>query len=160
MPGHGVGAEHPLNDRLQIVFLLVFLAVWGLDSFFLHFTLNLLGLVWLLFTVPLGVLTFAFGVWLARKSEAVVFHNEAGRVIDSGVYGYVRHPLYLGLLLIILGFSISTLSVLSLAVWAALFLFLDRMAAYEEADLTRLLGKPYVDYMKRVSKWLPTKRSK
>jgi len=97
---------------------------------------------------------------LARKSEAVVFHNEAGRVIDSGVYGYVRHPMYLGLLLIILGFSISTLSVLSLAVWAALFLFLDRMAAYEEADLTRLLGKPYVDYMKRVSKWLPTKRSK
>ena len=53
MPEHGVGAEHPLNDRLQNVFLLVFLVVWAADSFFSAFALNLLGLVWLLITAPL-----------------------------------------------------------------------------------------------------------
>ena len=97
MPEHGVGAEHPLNDRLQNVFLLVFLVVWAADSFFLHFALNLLGLVWLLITVPLGVLTLTFGVYLAKKSMVLVFHNETGGVIDWGVYGYVRHPMYLAI---------------------------------------------------------------
>jgi protein-S-isoprenylcysteine O-methyltransferase Ste14 len=160
MPVHGVGAEHPLNDRLQILFLLVFIAVWIVDSFFLHYALNVFGILVLLITVPLGVITFATGLSLARKSEVVVFHNHAGTVIDTGVYSYVRHPMYLGSLLILLGFAVTTLSVLSLAVIIALFLFLDRMAAYEEQDLTRILGQQYVDYQKRVPKWLPTKRSK
>jgi protein-S-isoprenylcysteine O-methyltransferase Ste14 len=160
MPGQGVGAEHPLNDRLQILFLVMFLAVLVADSFFLHYALDLLGLMTLLVTVPLGILTFAAGIVLAHKSEEVVFHNHAGKVIDSGVYSRVRHPMYLGLMLILLGFSITTLSILSLFVWIAMFLFLDRMAAYEEHDLTRLLGQPYADYQKRVPKWLPTKRSK
>lgn len=159
MPGQGVGAEHPLNDRLQILFLVVFLAVWVADSFFLHYALNVLGILVLLVTVPLGVLTFAAGVVLAHRSEEVVFHNHAATVIDSGVYGYVRHPMYLGLMLILLGFSITTVSILSLFVWVAMFLFLDRMAAYEEHDLTRILGQQYADYRKRVPKWLPTKRS-
>jgi protein-S-isoprenylcysteine O-methyltransferase Ste14 len=160
MPGQGVGAEHPLNDRLQILFLLVFLAVWVVDSFFLHYALNIFGILVLAVTVPLGVLTFAAGLILAHKSEEVVFHNPAGAVIDTGVYSYVRHPMYLGLLMILLGFTATTLSILSLFVWVALFLFLDRMAAYEERDLTRLLGQQYVDYRKRVPKWLPYKGNK
>jgi protein-S-isoprenylcysteine O-methyltransferase Ste14 len=160
MPGQGVGAEHPLNDRVQILFLVVFLAVWVFDSFFLHFALDMFGLMVLVATVPLGVITFAAGIVLAHKSEEGVFHNHAGKVIDSGVYSYVRHPMYLGLLLILLGFSVTTLSILSLFVWVAFFLFLDRMAAYEEHDLTRILGQPYVDYKKRVPKWLPYKGSK
>jgi protein-S-isoprenylcysteine O-methyltransferase Ste14 len=160
MPGQGVGAEHPLNDRLQILFLVVFLAVWVVDSFFLHYALNVLGIMVLLATVPLGVAIFAAGIVLANRSEEVVFHNHAAKVIDSGVYGYVRHPMYLGLMLILLGFSITTVSILSLFVWIAMFLFLDRMAAYEEHDLTRILGQPYADYQKRVPKWLPYKTSK
>jgi protein-S-isoprenylcysteine O-methyltransferase Ste14 len=160
MPGHGVGAEHPLNDRLQIVFLIVFFAVWVVDSFFLHYAFDMLGLMVLLVTVPLGILVFTAGINIAHKSEAVVFTNHAGAVIDSGVYGYVRHPMYLGLLLILLGFTVTTLSILSLFVWTAMFLFLDRMATYEERDLTRLLGQQYVAYKMRVPKWLPTKRIK
>ena len=45
MPVHGVGAEHPLNDRLQILFLIVFIVVWVVDSFFLHYALNVLGII-------------------------------------------------------------------------------------------------------------------
>lgn len=140
--------------------MVVFLAVWVVDSFFLHYALNVLGILVLLVSVPLGVLTFAAGIVLVHKSEEVVFHNVAGKVIDSGVYSHVRHPMYLGLMLILLGFSVTTVSILSLFVWAAMFLVLDRMAAYEEHDLTRLLGQQYADYKKRVPKWLPTKLSK
>jgi methanethiol S-methyltransferase len=94
-----------------------------------------------------------------RKSEAVVFSNTEGKLIESGVYGRVRHPMYLGELLILLGFSIATLSILSFAVWIVFFIFMDRMATYEEKDLSRILHQQYVEYQKKVSKWIPLKRS-
>jgi protein-S-isoprenylcysteine O-methyltransferase Ste14 len=158
MPRHGVGAENPINDRVQVVFLLLFLIVWGLDSFLLHYTTNLLGLNSLLVSVPIGAISFIVGVYFVRKSESVVFSNTEGKVIDTGVYGWVRHPMYLGELLILLGFLIATLSILSFIVWIVFFIFLDRMATYEEKDLTRMLGKQYIAYQKKVSKWIPYKR--
>ena len=159
MPRHGVGAENPINERAQVVLVLVFLIVWGIDSFFLRFGLNQLGLISLLVSVPIGVLSFILGVYFVRKSEAVVFSNTEGRVIDTGVYGRVRHPMYLGELLILLGFSIATLSILSFVVWIAFLIFLDRMATYEEKDLTRILGQQYFDYQRRVRKWTPIRKT-
>lgn len=153
MPRHGVGEENPINDRAQVVFVLVFLIIWGIDSFLLHYGLNILGLISLLVSVPIGIVSFAVGVFFVRKSESVVFSNSEGKVIDTGVYAKVRHPMYLGELLILLGFSIATLSILSFIVWVVFFVFLDKMATYEEKDLTRILGQKYSDYKKRVHKW-------
>jgi protein-S-isoprenylcysteine O-methyltransferase Ste14 len=158
MPRHGIGAENPINDRAQVVFVLVFLIVWGIDSFLLHYTPSLLGLISLLVSVPVGVISFIVGVYFVRKSESVVFSNKEGKVIDTGVYGRVRHPMYLGELLILLGFTLATLSILSLIVWIVFFIFIDRMATYEEKDLTRIPGKQYINYQKRVSKWIQYKR--
>jgi protein-S-isoprenylcysteine O-methyltransferase Ste14 len=88
-----------------------------------------------------------------------VFSQKEAKVIDTGVYGRVRHPMYFGMLLILLAFTIATLSILSFIVWAAFFIFLDRMATYEEKDLTKKLGQQYVKYQRRVHKWLPYKRA-
>jgi protein-S-isoprenylcysteine O-methyltransferase Ste14 len=156
MPRHGIGAENPINDRAQLVFFLVFLIVWGLDSFILHYVLSLIGLISLLVSIPIGIISFIIGVYFVRKSEAVVFSNTEGKVVDTGVYGKVRHPMYLGGLLILLGFSIATLTVLSFVVWIVFFIFMDRMATYEEKDLTRILGQQYSEYKKKVHKWIPT----
>ena len=51
--------------------------------------------------------------------------------------------MYLAIALILLGFAISTLSLLAFIVLAAFLLFLDRMATYEEHDLTQILGQQY-----------------
>jgi protein-S-isoprenylcysteine O-methyltransferase Ste14 len=160
MPRHGIGAENPINDRAQVLFVLVFLIVWGIDSFLLRYNLNLLGLNSLIVSVPLGLVSFIIGVYFVRKSESVVFSNTEGKVIDSGVYGWVRHPMYLGSLLILLGFSIATLSLLSFVAWIVFFIFLDRMASYEEKDLAKILGQQYFNYQKKVSKWIPYKKYK
>jgi protein-S-isoprenylcysteine O-methyltransferase Ste14 len=156
----GLGAEHPLNDKIQAVFLVLFLAVWGLDSFVFRFSTVLAGAVPLLARLILAILSFATGAYLASKSLAAVFgRTPAGgtrkpEFVTTGVYKWVRHPMYLGSLLILLAFFLSTLSLLSLLVWAGLFVFYDRMAAYEERDLIRILGEQYIAYQKQVSKWI------
>jgi protein-S-isoprenylcysteine O-methyltransferase Ste14 len=162
----GLGAEHPLNDKFQAVFLVLFLGVWNLDSFVFRFSTVLAGTIPVLARTVLGFLSFAVGTYLAGKSHSVIFvKTSAGgtgkpEFTTTGVYAWVRHPMYLGILLILLSFFLSTLSLLSLLVWAGLFVFYDRMATYEERDLIRILGEQYVAYQKQVSKWIPRPRRK
>jgi len=157
----GLGAEHPLNDRVQAMFMVVFLGVWALDSFIFRFSTVLAGAVPLVIRLLLAVLSFVAGIYLAGKSEAAVFgrtlvgRTGESKFITTGVYGWVRHPMYLGSLLVLLGFFFTTLSLLSLVVWVGLFAFINRMAAYEEQDLIRILGIEYLDYQKQVPKWFP-----
>jgi protein-S-isoprenylcysteine O-methyltransferase Ste14 len=156
----GLGAEHPLNDKVQAVFLVVYLGVWGLDSFVFRFSTVFAGVVPVFVRLPLGILSLAVGIYLVGKSEAAVFGRTlVGRTgqpkfITSGVYGWVRHPMYLGSLLVLLVFFFATVSLLSLLVCIGLFVFFDRMATYEERDLIRILGEQYLNYQKQVPKWL------
>ncbi|MCW4045405.1 MAG: DUF1295 domain-containing protein [Candidatus Bathyarchaeota archaeon] len=160
----GLGAEHPLNDTAQAVFLAAFLVVWGLDSFVFRFSTVLAGLVPLLIRLFFGVFSFSVGLYFVAKSEAAVFGKTlVGRIgepkfIASGVYARVRHPMYLGSLLFLLGFFLATLSVLSLLVWVGFLIFFDKMATYEERDLVRILGEQYLNYQRQVPKWLPRMR--
>jgi len=162
----GLGAEHPKCDPGQLVFLVLFLAVWGLDSFVFRFSTVLAGFVPVFVRLAVGILSFAVGVYLGGKSLAVIFGRTfAGgtgkpEFVTTGVYARVRHPMYLGALLALLGFFFSTLSLLSLLVWLGLFFFYDRMATYEERDLRRILGEQYLSYQKQVPKWLPRVRRK
>jgi protein-S-isoprenylcysteine O-methyltransferase Ste14 len=102
------------------------------------------------------VISFAVAIYLAVKSFAAISSKADGKpkLITTGVYAWVRHPMYLAALLVLLPFFFATLSLLSLLVWVGLFVFLDRMATYEERDLIRILGEQYVSYQKQVPKWL------
>jgi protein-S-isoprenylcysteine O-methyltransferase Ste14 len=156
----GLGAEHPLNDKVQAVFLVVYLGVWGLDSFVFRFSTWFAEVVPVFVRLPLGILSLAVGIYLVGKSEAAVFGRTlVGRTgqpkfMMSGIYAWVRHPMYLGSLLVLLVFFFATVSLLSLLVWVGLFVFFDRMATYEERDLIRILGEQYLNYQKQVPKWL------
>jgi len=157
----GLGAEHPLNDKVQAVFFVVYLGVWGLDSFIFHFSTVYAGVVSIFIRLPLGTLSFAVGIYLVARSEAAIFGRTlVGRTgkpkfITTGVYAWVRHPMFLGYLLVLLVFFFGTLSLLSLLVWVGFFVFFDRMATYEERDLIKILGEQYINYQKQVPKWLP-----
>jgi protein-S-isoprenylcysteine O-methyltransferase Ste14 len=153
----GLGAEHPLNDKIQPVFLVVYLGIWSLDSFVFRFSTVFAGAVPVFVRLLLGILSFAVGIYLARESHTAVISraDDKPKFITTGVYAWVRNPMYLGSLLFLLGFFFTTLSLLSLLVWVALFIFYDRMVTYEERDLRRILGEKYLEYRKQVPRWLP-----
>jgi protein-S-isoprenylcysteine O-methyltransferase Ste14 len=106
------------------------------------------------------------GIYLVAKSEIAVFGRTLvgiigePKLVTTGVYSWLRHPMYLGSLLVLLGFFFATLSILSLLVWIGLFIFFDRMATYEEQDLIRILDEQYINYQKQVPNWLPRIRRK
>lgn len=140
--------------------LLLFLGVWTADLV-LHF-LSAGSSVLLEFTAfPLllvpAALTFGLGVFLISKSHGLVFGKNAIKsdVIDCSVYSWVRHPMYLGALMLCLGFFFASLSLASLVVLVAFFFMYDKMTTFEENSLIQIVGNKYVAYKNRVGKWFP-----
>jgi protein-S-isoprenylcysteine O-methyltransferase Ste14 len=157
---HGLGSEHPLCDRIQLLMLILFFGVWGIDylSFFIfgYSTVIFQALTFPLLLVG-TILFLGLGSYLVSKSHKAVLEqvHDPPRLVDSGVYAWVRHPMYLGILLFCLAFIFISISLVSIAVWIAFFVFYDRMAKYEEKSLIEILGGSYTAYQKRVSKWFP-----
>jgi protein-S-isoprenylcysteine O-methyltransferase Ste14 len=110
--------------------------------------------------IPLG-----FGVHFLRtqgkqaeKREgdpALYGFEKTTNLVTSGIYKYIRHPLYCSLLLLTWGifFKHITLTVATLAVTATVFLVFTAKA--DEAECTRFFGNQYQDYMKRSKMFIP-----
>ncbi len=73
---------------------------------------------------------------------------------QRGVYGWVRHPIYAGVLLAALGWSGWWLSAAGVFATLAAAVFFDRKATREEAWLSAQYPA-YRAYRKRVSKFIP-----
>jgi len=154
-----LGAEHPLWDRIQIVLIGAFVVVMLLDDVstvaFGYSSILERVSAYPNLLLP-AVLLIAFGVYLIKESHAAVF-GKTGKpeFVNSGVYSLVRHPMYLGGLMILLGFLFLKFSVIAFAIWVVFLALSDWMASYEEKDLLRVLGEKYANYQSRVPKWLP-----
>lgn len=77
-----------------------------------------------------------------------------GRLVTEGAYRFVRHPIYLGVLLCAFGFALATMSPLRLVLAAILFVFFDMKSRREEKWLEEKYPG-YASYKKRVKKLLP-----
>jgi len=156
----GLGSEHPHCDQIQLMMIILFFVVWGIDSLSLYifrYSTVLVGLISLPAHLLPAILSLGFGLYLIAKSHKAVFGEitTQPRLIDLGVYSWIRHPMYLGILVCCLGFFFISPSLLSFGVWIIFFILYDKMATYEEKDLIRLLGEEYIAYQKRVPKWCP-----
>lgn len=137
--------------------LSLFVVVWVLDSFFIKAAFYGSLAPWCL-RVAGGLLVILYGAYLVDASHKLVIDVEEPVLVDWGVYSIARHPMYLGIMLVYLGVAISTLSGASLLLLFGIFFVYDRFAAYEEAKIIEKMGQGYLDYQRRVHRWLPLKR--
>jgi len=111
----------------------------------------------LLLTVEL--LGLALGIWAVFVMGIGNFNVtpdplKSSRLVTRGPYRFIRHPMYLALLLVTLPLVATEFSVLRLAIWLALFIDLVVKLNYEEGILmTRLEG--YRDYRQRSYRLIP-----
>lgn len=149
--------EHPWGDIGQIVLLVIFLIVWISDSFIIHFATFLANSVPIYFRLPLALAILFGAVYFIKSAHQIIFHHESQRptVIRTGVFGLVRHPLYLGSILFYAGLVVLTLSMVSLGLWMVILLFYHFIAKYEEELLRRRFGVEYEKYRREVAMWVP-----
>lgn len=111
-----------------------------------------------------GALALA-GAWLGlkaildfrRKRTTVHPHypEKASAIVDDGIYRYTRNPMYLGLAVFLLAWSVRLGNLASLA---GLPLFIAYMTRFqvkpEERALLTKFGDPYRAYMAAVRRWI------
>ena len=103
-----------------------------------------------------GFLIMMAGWRQFRNHEVLICPTEPTRLlITDGVYRFSRNPMYLGILMMLVGLA-TGLGDLSFYIAAALFfLAMDRVfCPYEEKKLHRTFGRDYIDYRFRVRRWL------
>ncbi len=148
-------SEAPHADTAQALFAVIFLTVWAADSFWLRWTTYLSRQVPGIIRATLFLVLALVGGYLSWRAHEQIFGvaRDEPELVDYGVFRLSRHPMYLGIMMIYLGLSLSSLSLAALAVLAGVFLFYDYLASYEEARLVECFGDRYLDYMGRVRRW-------
>jgi len=148
-----------LQKGKRLVFLqfalIIVLAIFP-DSLDVDPTLEYVGIA----MIAIGVVTLFAGFrGLGKSLTANPVPNEDGVLVTKGIYSIVRHPIYLGLLIITLGLVISSGVWAQIIVWVALAVLLTYKMRWEEVLLTAKY-KGYADYMTKVPGLVPGLRPK
>ena len=141
--------EHPHCDRVQNVMIILTLGVWGLDSFIASWTTFLSESVPFPVRLLVGLVLFVFGGYMTWSSHETIFGGDGSPVlVDRGVYGLCRHPMYLGYMIVEIGLLLDGPQWHNFLIFAAHWcLFVYRMSAEERV----LRNNPdYVTYSERV----------
>ena len=154
-----LAGEHRLTDIGQVVIFIVFAGIW-IPDFFLEYSNFLNQYIPLAVRLPVGILLLVLAGYMARTGLSIVFGQNAQTtgVIRKGVFNFVRHPIYLGEIILYLGLLIMNLSLATVGVWIAGILFLHYVSRHEEKLLVAKHGKEYEEYMKEVPMWFPRLR--
>jgi len=92
---------------------------------------------------------------LFRKHQTTFKIEKPNRMITEGVFAKTRNPMYMGMTILLLGFSIFSTNVLALLL-PFLFMTIARLVFIkrEEQLLFETFGKAYLEYKKKVRRWL------
>ncbi len=139
------------------VFLAVFIVIFFVWLAFMSWDAGRTGFaavpLWLQVLGCLAVMAYGFGAWLVFRENAfaapAVKIQEGQRVIDTGPYAVVRHPMYASALLLFLGLPLLLGSWWGLAFCALFIPGLAWRALREEETLRRELPG-YAEYTERV----------
>lgn len=93
------------------------------------------------------LLSSAWPVLLAAQKE--------GRLATTGAYGRVRHPQYVGFIVIMFGFLMQWPTVLTLGMFPFLVFMYVHLAGTEQREARRAFGGAYARYSARVPGWFP-----
>lgn len=111
---------------------------------------------------PFHILSFVFiggGFVLISAAWKVLYEAQQARLLaTTGPYRYVRHPQYVGFILVMFGFLLQWPTILTLAMFPVLTAMYVRLAKTEEKDSRAEFGDAYARYAAEVPGFLPSIR--
>jgi len=78
-----------------------------------------------------------------------------GQLVTTGIYKYIRHPQYTGLLLITMGMIFEWATLALIIMWPVIFFMYFRLAKKEEKDMLEEFGEEYLMYMDKTKRFIP-----
>ena len=138
--------------------VLINVPIWFRDPFSWNQIISWILLIASPFPVALGIYqlqTRGKPDKVRRTDPGLIGFERTTQVVDSGIYKYIRHPIYCSLLLIAWGMFFKSLDQTGITLTLLAMLFLNATAKAEEAECTRAFGNEYQNYMKRTKMFIP-----
>jgi protein-S-isoprenylcysteine O-methyltransferase Ste14 len=169
-PFRTFGQRYEANRMRERLILLSFeldlVVLWTIATFYFHWDRWLLPRALEMPLVPLGLLVTLTGAALAiwgRLRLGRWFTGSFGvkvghELVTDGPYGVTRHPMYTGLLLMVLGAALTWDSALTLLLALLLAVPFFLHTVYEEALFEQHFGEAYREYQRRVPRLVPFAR--
>ena len=164
MGGHGIEGmdTHPAQPSWH---LKIPPPIWGMGMLLVAFIVDrFIGTPIEFRSTPLAVLIGCGGLLLggwgertfaAEGTDIIPASPTNKKLVTRGPFRYTRNPMYLGLVLMALGFALYFGSTAFYVVPALLFLLCNfSFIPFEEAKMQRQFGDQYTDYVRRVRRWV------
>jgi protein-S-isoprenylcysteine O-methyltransferase Ste14 len=105
-----------------------------------------------------GIIIIAMGIVSFRRAKTTVNPmkpDTSSTLVVSGIYRRTRNPMYLGFLLVLVGWATLLSNVLAFLFLPAFVLYLNRFQIEpEERALASLFGEAFASYRARVRRWI------
>jgi protein-S-isoprenylcysteine O-methyltransferase Ste14 len=155
LPDLGPHGEGWVVGQIILIGLVVLLGSSGMRNISPHSVSSWVGFL-------VGLAGIAVGAWLLIRGVADLGGSLSplprprpdGRLIETGIYARLRHPIYAGMIFASFGWSALTGSIGALVAALVLAVFLDAKARREEMWLLERYDA-YADYRRRSKRFLP-----
>jgi protein-S-isoprenylcysteine O-methyltransferase Ste14 len=119
------------------------------------YNLNELNMVFLIFgtiLIILGIIFWISAVIISRIDREV----ESNNLVTTGIYAYVRHPIYAAFFYIAIGLILISQNIILFVLPVMFWTFLTvAMIRTEEKWLIERYGNDYINYSKKVNRFFP-----
>lgn len=159
----------PATDRwyrlaYNIFAVISFLPILALLAYFPDRRLYAIPSPWMFLTMLgqlIGVLIIVLGIWQAdawffigiRQILPLSAQEKEPQLIVTGLYRWMRHPLYTGGLIVLWLIPVMTINTLTLTIMLSIYLIVG--AKFEERRLLVEFGNAYAEYQQKVSMLIP-----
>ncbi|MEX2427526.1 MAG: isoprenylcysteine carboxylmethyltransferase family protein [Bacteroidales bacterium] len=146
-----LGNEYPVLDpfshssgHLVLVFLGISESAWAMSI--LHIITNAI---------------IFFGFYIVYKGWQQIHAANEDELVTAGIYKYIRHPQYVGMWLVTVGFLIQWPTLITVAImWPVLMILYYNLSRREERVLYKKFGKEFELYKSKVRAYFPRLRKK
>ena len=144
---HGI----PRFFAFESVFILLLMnyRYWFIDPFSLNQVLS-----WMLLFLSVYVVVDGY-IRLTREGKPGRNFENTSRLVSSGIYKYIRHPLYLSIFLLGTGIMLKKPELFQFCLGVINLVAVYLTARIEEKEMLAKFGREYDDYREKTKMFIP-----